>query len=152
MGWLFVDSFFQEDGIERPSGAVVCPDHLFVREWQVLQEVVPCRLFQGFVTQSPTCIGRQTGNEESALADFPCLLFVVLVVVEPGLVECGMVNHRLHLVQQFEASHDGHEVVGSLQGGVCFCADDACGRVISQCKGALEETLRKRGDGGHSCP
>ena len=153
--WRFVrlslaDGFFQEDGIECPCGAVVRPDGLFVGEWHMPQQVVPCLCFQAFVAQSPSCIGSESWDEEVVASDFQSLLLVVLIMMEPSFVELGVFNHRLQLVHQFEAAHDGHEVVGALQRGVGFGGDDACGRVVAEGEGALEEALREVGDGGHA--
>ena len=113
----------------------------------MMEQVVPCLLLELLVAESPTSVGGKSGYEEAVLPEFPCLLLVLAVVVEPCLVELGVFHHRLQLVHQFEAAHDGHEVVGGLE-GVDVGGDDARGRVVAEGKGTLEEAVGQGSDGG----
>lgn len=43
---------------------------------------------------------------------------------QPSLIECRNVNHALHFVHQFKATHNRHQMVGVLQRRVSLVSND----------------------------
>ena len=116
----------------------------------MVEQVRPGLLFELFVAQSPGGVGSEAGNAELVFADVEGFLLVVAAVTEPLGKEAGMVNALLQFVHQFKAAHDGHEVVGVLNGAVTLVGDDARGGVVAQGFGTLKEAMREMGDGVHA--
>ena len=92
----------------------------------MVEEVVPCFLSQLFVAEAPCCIGCEARYEEVVMADAECPRFVFAVVVEPFGKEAWMVDAAFYLVEQFEASHDGEQVVGVDYVAVALAGDKSC--------------------------